>query len=133
VSRRFPSRMPPSALAAVNTMHMAEEEGHAECLLLQGIGMLRLGAFADAKELVREVTMTHPAFMRGVALREVLVKRVSNQGVWGLVGIVCAVVVVGLVTWYVWPRSESRPQPKSYPTPSMARTTGYRFGGSKYH
>lgn len=91
------------AAAAINTRHMPEED-HAECLFLRAVGLMRLGRHSECREALREMTDRHPAFMRGVALRDVFASHVSSQGRAGLVVILGGAIALGIAAWWFWPR-----------------------------
>jgi hypothetical protein len=101
------------------------EDAHASCFYLRAVGLMRLGRFTQAREAVREMTDSHPAFMRGVALREVLSKRVKHEGSQGMVMLVAAAAVllaVGVAAAYsLWPSSSS-----SSSRGGRAQTGGHR-------
>lgn len=113
------------------------ETTHAECFFLRCVGLIRLGRFTEAREAIREMTDSHPAFMRGVALREVLVKRVKHEGSQGMVLALAAGVVllaVGIAATYaLWPsstqggsgRAAAAMAPRRYV--SGLRRRGYQF------
>jgi len=117
------------------------EDEHAECLFLRTVGLMRLGKMREARESVREMTDRHPAFMRGVALREVFAAKAATQGRTGLLLIGAGVAVAGLVLWWMWSKSGQAAATAAAPAARGGyqgrqpvgglRSDGYSFGAPR--
>ncbi|KAA0152925.1 hypothetical protein FNF27_00097 [Cafeteria roenbergensis] len=114
-------------LDAINTRHMPEDD-HAECLFLRAVGLMRLGRHSECREALRELTDRHPAFMRGVALRDVFAAHVAVQGRAGLAIVIGGAIALGLAAWWFWPRGGVTSD-----APAADAAAGRRYTGGYSH
>lgn len=81
-----------------------------ECLFYSAVGQMRDGRFGDALETIRTLTTEHPAFMRGVALREVFKRQVQSKAPGGALVLAGGIALLGLALWWFFGGKRDTPR-----------------------